>query len=509
VTVPAPSLIHLNADPSIADVVAVADGAPVELGEDAVARILAARATVDRLVNGERLIYGLNTGLGHLRDERVPVEVLRRYQAAIVAAHAGAVGEPLPTATVRAAIFVRLAGIARGGAGASLPIARGLAALLNAGVHPVVPATGSVGAADLMHMAAIAAVLTGAGQAELGGEVLPGAEALRRAGLASVQLEPKDGLALVSANGVSVGGAALLVERAERLADAADLVLAVSLEAVRGNPSIIEPAAVVAKPVPGQATSADRIRGHLAGSDRWRPDGTASVQDPLSFRVGPQVHGALREFLALLRRQVELELAASDDNPLVLASENRMVSNGNFHPIAMALAVDALRPALAHVGQISDRRMNHLWAARFADPSVLDPAAMDQLAVDGPLLRYAAAAIAAELRSDAGPVTLDIGVLDLGVEDHATNAPAAVVRTVTALDRLAGVLGVELLLAAEVIRRSAAAVGRLGAGTSAALDELAAVVATIPAPRDAAALHAAVTRALVGRILGATGPAGR
>jgi histidine ammonia-lyase len=213
--------------------------------------------------------------------------------------------------------------------------------------------------------------------------------------------------------------------------------------------------------------------------------------------------------LALLRRQVELELAASDDNPLVLASENRMVSNGNFHPIAMALAVDALRPALAHVGQISDRRMNHLWAARFADPSVLDPAAMDQLAVDGPLLRYAAAAIAAELRSDAGPVTLDIGVLDLGVEDHATNAPAAVVRTVTALDRLAGVLGVELLLAAEVIRRSAAAVGRLGAGTSAALDELAAVVATIPAPRDAAALHAAVTRALVGRILGATGPAGR
>ena len=492
------------APPTIADVAAVAAGARVELGPAAVAMILASRAVVDRLVNGDTLIYGLNTGLGHMRNERVSVDELRDYQVAIVAAHDSAIGEPLPTAVVRAAMFVRLAGIARGGSGASPGVARQLVGLLNAGIHPVVPAVGSVGASDLMHMAAIGAVMLGGGRAEVAGEVMPGAQALARAGLEPVVLEPKDGLALISANGVSIGAGALVAARAARTARAADLVLAVSLEATRGNPSVIEAAVAVAKPVPGQAASAAALRAFLAGSDRWTPAGVASVQDPLSFRVGPQVHGAFREFTRFLTEHVTIELAASDDNPLVVAGEDRMISNGNFHPIAMALAADALRPAAAHIAQLSDRRMNHLWTVLVSDPALLTPEGIrDAARYGGPLLRYAAAARTAELRALADPVTLDIGPLDLGVEDHATNAPFAVLRSDEALDLLQDVLAVELLIAAVAVRRNAASLGRLGSGTAAAVAEVDAILAGLGDARDAARLHRTMRDALLDRILAA------
>ncbi len=182
------------ADLPLGDLLRIAHGARVELAPDAVDRIRASRAVVDALVDGPTLIYGLNTGLGHLRDVQVPRETLRRYQELIVIGHEGAIGDPLPTEVVRAAIAVRLNGIARGGSGASLPVAEGLAALLNHRVHPIVATTGSVGASDLMHMAAIAQVLIGRGRAEVGGEVLPGAAALARVGLEPIVLEPKDGL---------------------------------------------------------------------------------------------------------------------------------------------------------------------------------------------------------------------------------------------------------------------------------------------------------------------------
>ena len=209
---------------TIADVLRVANGAPVVLAREAVERIRAARDVVDELVRGEALIYGLNTGLGHMRDQRVPLETLRDYQEGIVRLHAGGIGPPLPVPVVRAAMLVRLAGIALGGAGASLAVAETLAAMLNRGVHPVVPQVGSVGASDLMHMSSIAMVAIGLGQAEFEGSTLPGAEAMRRAGIPRLTMEPKDGLALISANGVAIGHGALVVDRAVRVADALDVV---------------------------------------------------------------------------------------------------------------------------------------------------------------------------------------------------------------------------------------------------------------------------------------------
>jgi histidine ammonia-lyase len=453
---------------------------------------------VDGLVSGEKLIYGLNTGLGHMRNERVPVEVMEGTQAVTVRAHAGAIGEPLPVEIVRAAMAVRVAGIALGGSGASPEIAETYVAMLNAGIHPRVPTVGSVGASDLMHMATIALVAMGEGEAEIDGELLPGGEALARAGIPPLQLRAKDGLTIISANGVSIGHAALVVARAARLADAADLIVAMSLEAARGNLSIVEPAVAAAKPVRGQVIAARRIREYLTGSDLCGGTESQSVQDPLSFRVAPQVHGAFREVVEFARHAVDGELAAMDDNPLVSIDDGRMISNGNFHPMLLALAVDAVRPALTHVVQLSDRRTGHVWDQIVTDPDVFTPSGFERLSQWGsPLVRYAGAARAAETRGLAGPATLDVGVLDLSVEDHATNAPLAVRRTDEALSLAEDVLTVELLTDTAALGWRTEIRERMAPRTRAALDVVAQALTVLGRSPTSDAQHA-TARALVG-----------
>jgi histidine ammonia-lyase len=490
----------------VADVVAVARGARLELGPVARERIRASRAVVDAMVEGDELIYGLNTGLGHMRDQRMPVEALTEAQLVTIRTHAGGLGPPLATEVVRAAMTVRVAGMARGGSGISPVAAETYVAMLAAGVHPRVPVTGSVGAGDLMHMAAIALVAIGEGRAVLDGVELTGAEALARAGIASFQPGPKDGLTLVSANGASIGHAALVVDRAARLLDVADVVAAVSLEAAQGNPSIVEPVVAAAKPVAGQAVAASRIRRLLEGSRLCTAGGARSVQDPLSFRVIPQAHGAAREVVRFATDAVDAELAAMDDNPLVSVQQGRMISNGNFHPLLMALAVDAIRPAIAHVTQLADRRTGQHFDAVAGDPEVWAPGAFGRLTRYGsPLLRYASAARTAELRTLVEPATLDVMPLDLGVEDHSTNAPLAVRRTDEALGMAEDVLAAELLTAA-------ARVGwfdgrdRMGTRTRRALDAISDRLSSLGPTAASETVHEAGLELIRGPILDAVGP---
>jgi histidine ammonia-lyase len=492
---------------SVEDIVAVAHGARMAIGPVGTARIAASRVVVDDLVAGEELIYGLNTGLGHLRNERVPLEVLEASQAVTVQGHAGGIGPALPAPIVRAAMAVRVAGFGRGGSGVTPSIADAYVAMLNAGVHPVVPRVGSVGASDLMHMAAIALVAMGMGEAELDGRRMPGADALGRAGIEPIRLGPKDGLTVISANGVAIGHAALVVDRAARLADAADLVVAMSLEAAGGNPSIVESVVAAAKPVPEQAVSAERIRRFIEGSGLCTSDGRRSVQDPLSFRVAPQVHGAYRAVVAIAARAVDQELAAMDDNPLVSVDERRMISNGNFHPMLLALAVDAIRPALAHVAQLSDRRTGQLWDRLAADEDVFTPDGFEEILRYGsPLLRYAGAARAAEVRTMAGPATLDLMPLDLGVEDHGTMAPLAVRITDDALDAAEDVLAVELATAAATDGWRVETRDLMGPRTRAALDLVAATIAGLPPLPAGSVVHAAARELLFGPLLEAPRP---
>jgi histidine ammonia-lyase len=294
------------------DFLAIVDGAQVGLSDEVRAVIESSRAVVDRALVSKAAVYGLTTQVGHGKDTRLTEEEIRREQMFLVMTHSGGVGPSLPTPQVRAALAVRLNGIARGGSGASPAVADVLAAMLNAGVHPVVPEIASVGAADLGHMAGLAQVAIGQGQAEYRGELLSGGEALKKAGITPLVLSGKDGLALISANGVSIGHAALVVARAERVTGAADIAAALSMEATSANPSIIHPAVGRAKPIAGQVHAADHLQKLLAGSALLEPGAAKSVQDALSFRVVPQVHGALREYVTAARNAVLTELNASD-----------------------------------------------------------------------------------------------------------------------------------------------------------------------------------------------------
>jgi histidine ammonia-lyase len=480
---------------AIEDLLAVVDGARVELDDGTRARIAASREVVDRaLIDGE-VVYGLTTQVGHGKDTRLTEEEIRSEQRWLVMSHGGGIGPPLPAAIVRAALAVRLNGIARGGSGAGVAAAETLAALLNAGVHPVVPGTASVGAADIGQMAMMAQVAIGEGRAEYRGELLPGGEALRRAGIAPLVLGGKDGLALISANGVSVGQAALVVAQATVAAQAADVAAALSMEATAANTSVLLPAVGRAKPIPGQVAAADHLRELLAGSPLLEPGAARSVQDALSFRVVPQVHGALREYVTAARSAVTVELNAAADNPLVSLADQALVSNGNFHPVVVAIACDALRVAMAQVGQLSERRLSHLWDAFFQQLTSGPP----PTPLYGLQLRYPAAALFSELKQLAAPASLDTPPLDLGVEDHATGAPLSVRKTGTALGLLEDLLAIELLLARDVL---AAAPARpvLGAGTGAALHTVEQVIAAADPYADA--VHRALRDRFPGRPAG-------
>ena len=455
-----------EAAPTVEDVVAVArDRARIELGPTARDTIERSRAVVDRAVHGDRLIYGLNTGLGHLRDQRVPLETLSAYQVGIIASHAGGTGEPLPDEDVRALIAARVIGAAQGGSGLHPAAVDHLCELLNRGVHPVVPRQGSVGAADLMHLAAVAMVLLGRGQARVGDRVLPGNEALAAVGLEPYVPLPKEGLALVSANAASIGLGALVCDEAADVAALADLVGALSLEAFRGNPGLCRADVAAAKPIAGQIAAAASLRRALAGSFLYDPGGPTSIQDPLSFRVMPQVHGALREQIDATRSAVECELGSVGDNPMVSIEADELVSTGNFQPMVLALSFEGLRLALAHVGLLAERRLQKAFAAWYGRHDVV--ASRTALALTTPttlaerrsqasagrfLSIYAAAADLAELRHLARPVTLDCPPLDFDVEDHATLAPTAVLYARRSLALLREILAIEAMLAVSVLQ---------------------------------------------------------
>ena len=480
------------------------DGAPLVVAAEVDERVLASRAVVEHVLASDQLVYGLTSQVGHGRDQRIDPSILRQFQELLVRTHAGGIGDPLPEAQVRAIMVARIAGLARGGAGVHPGAFRTLVEMLNAGVHPVIPEEGSVGASDIPQHAAVALVMIGRGQANYNGELLSGSEALARAGIAPYDLQPKDGLGLISANGFAIGVGALTVMEGERLAILADRVGALSLEAVGANPSPFEAAVAAAKSVAGQAAVAQHMRELLSGSALYQPDRVASVQDPISFRVIPQTHGAFREQLAFARHNVEVELNASDDNPFVSIEDGRLISNGNFHPMALALAFEALRIGLAHIGMLSERRINKVFwphvqrvqsrmraagAGETADRAggATNPPGQEPLL---PLPAYAAAAVLAKLKHLAGTATLECPPLDLDVEDHSTLAPLAVTLTGQALRQLETILAIEALIAVESLGAQEPA-PQLGVGTQATYEAVRTAVERLgDQPTAAAALEA-------------------
>lgn len=446
----------------IADVVAVArDDACVELAPDVHRRIADAREVVLRLAQDDAPIYGVNSALGANTGQRLDSNDLAEYQRRAIRGRAVGVGPPYDRESVRAMMFARIAGMAAGGSGVSPEVLDGLVALVNRGVTPVVPRCGSIGVADLPQLSHIALTLIGEGRAEFEGAILEGGEALQRAGLAPVALGPKDGLALISANAATVARAALVLDDASGLVAAWHAAIAASFEGFRANVSPLDPRAVAARPAPGQIEVAAQLRGLLAGSALFEPSAARRVQDPLSFRVVAQVHGALHAALAHAREQVELELASAAESPLVLAADGVMLSNGNFHLPAFTLAFDGLAIALAQATSLAVERV-----IRFMSPSFTDLPL--QLTRHGPAhsgfasLQKTLTALWAEIRQRANPASLDFLPVSEGVEDHATMALGCVERVCEMLERIRHVVAIEMLVAAQAIDLRALDPQRLG-----------------------------------------------
>jgi len=453
-------------DLSPAALVAIArDGAPVAIGAGARERMQAAARVVQEAAEAGAPVYGVTTGLGSRVVQRLEEDELVAFSLATVRGRAMAVGEPLTAELTRAAIAVRLNGLCAGGAGAGVAIADGLAGLLNAGVHPVIPASGSVGASDLCLLAHVGLTLIGEGEAELGGVVMPSAEALARAGLGPVTLGPKDGLAICSSSAVSVGAAALALVDAESCLEAVQIAAALSMEGFRANLTPLDPRVVAARPAPGQAWAADGLRALLAGGELTEPGAARRLQDPLSFRCASQIHGALRVALDLLSGAVAAELTGAADNPLVLVEDDEILSNGNFHVPALALALDAVAIALAQVAAPIAERQARLKTARLSGLAANLSAEGATRSGMAPLSKTADALVI-EIRHAAAPLAVHPTVGADGVEDDSTGAVQAALRVRDQLARLRRLIAVELVVAAQAV--TLAAPGRLGDGTAAA-----------------------------------------
>jgi histidine ammonia-lyase len=290
-------------------VVAVARGRMrVELDEAALVRVRAARDVVDRVLASGETVYGLNTGLGSLSRHHIPLDEIGAFSFATVADQVASYGRPLATDVVRAIMLSRVNGMLTAGVGVRRELIEALVDLLNHGIHPVVRVVGSVGQGDLSEMADIGKVLIGRGWAEFEGEILPGEEALARAGLEPIALGPKEALGLIAANGVTIGRGSLVLVDAADLIESMQIAAALSFEAFAANLSVIHPAAARARPHGGLDTAMSRLRDLLEDSALWRPGAARNLQDPLSIRCVPQTHGALYDSLSVARGLMEIEL---------------------------------------------------------------------------------------------------------------------------------------------------------------------------------------------------------
>jgi len=444
------------ADVTAADVVAVARyDAQVRLAPAALEAMAASRRVVDNLAASPTPAYGISTGFGALATRHIAPDLRAKLQLSLVRSHAAGLGSPVEREVVRALMFLRLKTLASGHTGIRPVVAETLAALLNAGITPVVPEHGSLGCSgDLAPLAHCALVLIGEGEATTRqNETVPGAVALERAGIAPVQLEAKEGLALINGTDGMLGMLILACEDLTALCRAADLTAAMSVEALLGTDQVFLPELhLPLRPHPGQAASADNMLRVLAGSQivASHRDGDTRVQDAYSMRCAPQVTGAVRDTIAHAEAVAARELAAAIDNPVVL-SDGRVSSNGNFHGAPIAYVLDFLAIAVADLGSMAERRTD-----RLLDPARsggLPPFLAHDPGVDSGLMiaQYTQAAMVAENKRLASPASVDSIPSSAMQEDHVSMGWGAARKLRSALANLRRILAVELVAAARAI----------------------------------------------------------
>ena len=426
---------------------------PVSLAPGAMPAIAAAAAAVEAAVARHDPVYGVNTGFGKLARTRIADDQLRDLQRRLLLSHAAGVGAPLPDDVVRLTLILKANALARGHSGVRAAVIQRLLDFANAGVLPVVPERGSVGASgDLAPLAHLCLPLIGEGDVTYGGARLPAAEGLRRAGLAPLELAAKEGLALINGTQVSTALALVNFLRAERLFRAAIAIGALSVDAAMGSDTPFDARLHALRGQPGQIRAAAAYRALLAGSGIRASHRTNDdrVQDPYSLRCQPQVMGAAIDTLGHVGQVFAREANAVSDNPVVFADSGEIVSGGNFHAEPVALAADHLAVAIAEAGAIAERRVALLIDASF---STLPPFLVAEPGLNSGFMiaQVTAAAAASENKSLAHPAGVDSLPTSANQEDHVSMATFAARRLGPMCDNLRTILAVEYLAAAQGI----------------------------------------------------------
>src|SRR3984893_16601313 len=440
---------------SLEEIAAVAHGRePVQIAASARPRILASRKVVDDIIARDTVVYGVNTGFGKLADVRVPHEELRHLQLNLVRSHACGISNSLSAAEVRAMMLLRANVLALGFSGIRVEVIETLCEMLNRGVHPVIPEKGSVGASgDLAPLAHLALSLIGEGEAFLDGKRMDSREALKRVKLKAVQLEAKEGVALLhGTQGMhAVGGLSLL--RAQRLPNVSDVAGAMTLEGLRDTPAAFDPRAQDARPHPGQKAAAAHLLKLLEGSEirESHRENDPRVQDAYSIRCMPQVHGAVRGALEHCEQILLIESASATDNPLVFPESGDVVSGGNFHGAPLALALDYAGIAVTDLMTISERRIDRMVNPDKSEGLPAFLARNPGLESGFMIPHVAAASLLNEARVLAHPASIDNVSTSGGKEDHVSMGMTCALKLRSIVELAENSIAIELLAGAEAL----------------------------------------------------------
>jgi histidine ammonia-lyase len=473
-----PTIVLDGASLSFDQVIAVAFGAPgaphVTISEPARAAVKRAADAVQQLLDEGRVAYGITTGFGAFKDHTITRDQVEQLQHNILVSHAVGAGESFDIPTTRAIMLIRANTLARGHSGVRVETLELLLDMLNAGVHPVIPQKGSLGASgDLAPLAHMALPMIGHGVAVYAGERLTGAEAMTRAGLRPIALAAKEGLALTNGTAVMCALGALETVRAERISQSADIAGCLSLEALNGTDLAFDARIHALRPFPRQQECARYLRDLLRGSAFTRPIGSPNVQDAYTLRCIPQVHGAVRDAVAYARWVFEIELNAVTDNPLIFVDDAGaidVISGGNFHGEPLAIAMDYLGLAVAELGNIAERRImrltdessnTHVLPAFLTEHGGLNSGFM--------ILQYTAAALATENKVLAHPASVDTIPSSANVEDHVSMGVTAGLKLRQIQDNVERIIGIEVFAAAQGIdfrKRELGHDAPLGRGTA-------------------------------------------
>lgn len=446
------------------DTDAIAAGATLKIASSAEHKVHLGRKVVEKLAYTDKPYYGINTGFGYFAGTTIPHKSLIQLQENILTSHAGGWGGMLSLPETRLAMALRLNVLIQGFTGVRYALCEKLLEFINTGIYPLIPLCGSVGASgDLIPLAHLALPLIGMGMVSFQGETIEAARALELAGIAPIKLAEKEGLSLINGTQIMLSIGALALSRALKLMEAAELITALSYEALTGHPRALDGRLHAVRRQAGQLTSAKIILRHLEGSYLFgKTVKRARIQDPYSLRCAPQVHGASRDALGYIAGIVERELNAVTDNPLVFPGKDEVVSGGNFHGQPLAMAFDFGAIAIAELASISERRlelllnpgMNGLTPFLSSDPG-LDSGYM--------CTQYLSASLVNENKTLANPACTDSIPGNAGIEDHVSMGMNSAKKFKAAVENTLTVLSLEMLAAAQAIDLKQ--VKKLGAGT--------------------------------------------